>query len=74
MLLRRIAKMSPAEIRPVGNNPDDWEADLPEANPKQGDVYSHPASYDVSRESEAIPGPGSAVYIFCAIYIYMYVV
>ncbi|CAE7246563.1 ppsC, partial [Symbiodinium natans] len=40
MLLRRIAKMSPAEIRPVGNNPDDWEADLPEANPKQGDVYS----------------------------------
>ena len=36
LLLRRIAKMSPAEIRPVGNNPDDWEADLPEANPKAG--------------------------------------
>lgn len=40
LLLRRIAKMSPAEIRPVGNNPDDWEADLPEANPKAGDIYS----------------------------------
>jgi len=40
LLLRRIAKMSPAEIRPVGNNPDDWEADLPDANPKQGDIYS----------------------------------
>eukprot|EP00913_Durusdinium_trenchii_P011763 g11049.t1 len=40
LLLRRIAKMSPAEIRPVGNNPDDWEADLPEANPQAGDIYS----------------------------------
>jgi len=40
LLMKRIAKMSPAEIRPVGNNPDDWEADLPEANPKPGDVYS----------------------------------
>ncbi|CAE7216279.1 ppsC, partial [Symbiodinium necroappetens] len=40
LLLRRIARMSPAEIRVIGNDPKDWEADLPEKNPLPGDVYS----------------------------------
>lgn len=38
-IMRRIAKMSPAEIRPVGQNPDHWEADLPDQNPQSGESY-----------------------------------
>eukprot|EP00930_Biecheleria_cincta_P053378 TRINITY_DN3882_c0_g1_i2.p1 TRINITY_DN3882_c0_g1~~TRINITY_DN3882_c0_g1_i2.p1 ORF type:complete len:942 (+),score=169.40 TRINITY_DN3882_c0_g1_i2:42-2828(+) len=38
-IMRRIAKMSPAEIRPVGQNPDYWEADLPDQNPNPGESY-----------------------------------
>eukprot|EP00930_Biecheleria_cincta_P053377 TRINITY_DN3882_c0_g1_i1.p1 TRINITY_DN3882_c0_g1~~TRINITY_DN3882_c0_g1_i1.p1 ORF type:complete len:929 (+),score=159.98 TRINITY_DN3882_c0_g1_i1:33-2819(+) len=38
-ILRRIARMSPAEIRPVGQNPDHWEADLPDENPQAGESF-----------------------------------
>eukprot|EP00440_Ansanella_granifera_P036668 gb/GFBE01039780.1/.p1 GENE.gb/GFBE01039780.1/~~gb/GFBE01039780.1/.p1 ORF type:complete len:934 (+),score=220.82 gb/GFBE01039780.1/:1-2802(+) len=40
LLLRRISKMSPAEIRPVGTNPDNWDSDLPDADIGPNDQYS----------------------------------
>jgi len=40
LVLKRIAKMSPAEIRPIGTNPDNWDSDLPDADIKPGDQYS----------------------------------
>jgi polyketide synthase-associated protein len=39
-IMKRIAKMSPAEVRVLGDNPDDWEADLPGADHKPGDTYT----------------------------------
>jgi len=39
MIQKRMNKMLPPEVRVIGDNPDDWDADLPEADVKPGDVY-----------------------------------
>jgi len=31
--------MAPPEVRPVGDNPDEWESDLPDADVKPGDKF-----------------------------------
>nr|AQS99215.1 type I polyketide synthase [Gambierdiscus excentricus] len=38
-ILRRMSKMAPPEVRPVGDNPDEWESDLPDADLKPGDTF-----------------------------------
>jgi len=38
-VLRRLARMRPAEVRPIGDDPADWEADLPDADAKPGDRW-----------------------------------
>jgi len=38
-ILRRLGKMALPEVRPIGDNPADWEADLPDADVRPGDVY-----------------------------------
>jgi len=38
-IILRMKKMAPPEVRPVGDNPDEWESDLPEADVKPGDQY-----------------------------------
>jgi 3-oxoacyl-(acyl-carrier-protein) synthase len=39
LIMQRIRKMAPPEVRPVGDDPDEWESDLPEADMKPGDKY-----------------------------------
>lgn len=39
-IMKRLSKMSAAEVRVLGDNPGDWEADLPGADHKPGDSYS----------------------------------
>lgn len=39
-LLKRLSRMSAAEVRPIGDNPDEWESDLPEADAKPGTKYT----------------------------------
>mmetsp|Transcript_76332 Transcript_76332/g.184697 ORF Transcript_76332/g.184697 Transcript_76332/m.184697 type:complete len:957 (-) Transcript_76332:109-2979(-) len=38
-ILRRLKSMSPPEVRPVGESPEEWESDLPGADVRPGDVY-----------------------------------
>jgi polyketide synthase-associated protein len=38
-IMKRIAKMNPAEIRVLGDNPANWESDMPGADHKPGDAY-----------------------------------
>mmetsp|Transcript_51107 Transcript_51107/g.158202 ORF Transcript_51107/g.158202 Transcript_51107/m.158202 type:complete len:517 (+) Transcript_51107:3-1553(+) len=38
-IVRRLSAMSVPEVRPVGDNPDEWESDLPAADVRPGDVY-----------------------------------
>lgn len=38
-ILRRMKKMAPPEVRPVGDNPDEWESDLPDPDVKPGDKF-----------------------------------
>jgi len=38
-ILRRMKRMAPPEVRPVGNDPDEWESDLPDACVRPGDRY-----------------------------------
>mmetsp|Transcript_141898 Transcript_141898/g.441157 ORF Transcript_141898/g.441157 Transcript_141898/m.441157 type:complete len:452 (-) Transcript_141898:57-1412(-) len=38
-ILRRMRKMAPPEVRPLGDNPDEWESDLPAADVKPGDKF-----------------------------------
>mmetsp|Transcript_141900 Transcript_141900/g.441167 ORF Transcript_141900/g.441167 Transcript_141900/m.441167 type:complete len:943 (-) Transcript_141900:57-2885(-) len=38
-ILRRMRRMAPPEVRPLGDNPDEWESDLPAADIRPGDRY-----------------------------------
>mmetsp|Transcript_88007 Transcript_88007/g.222131 ORF Transcript_88007/g.222131 Transcript_88007/m.222131 type:complete len:945 (+) Transcript_88007:79-2913(+) len=38
-VLRRLAKMRQPEVRPVGQDPDDWESDWPDADAKPGERW-----------------------------------
>jgi len=38
-ILRRMSKMAPPEVRPIGDNPDEWESDLPDADVRPGDQF-----------------------------------
>merc|ERR1712217_407902 len=38
--------MSPPEVRPVGDDPDEWESDLPPADIKPGDIFTITMSSD----------------------------
>lgn len=39
MIQKKMKKMPPPEVRVIGDNPDEWDADLPEAEVKPGDKY-----------------------------------
>merc|ERR1711920_50533 len=39
LIMKKISKMAPPEVRPVGDDPDEWESDLFEADMKPGDKY-----------------------------------
>merc|ERR1719253_2583193 len=39
-VLRRLRSMEPPEVRPIGEDPGEWESDLPEADARPGDRYS----------------------------------
>lgn len=38
-VLRRLAMMKPAEVRPIGDDPNDWESDLPGVGTKAGEQW-----------------------------------
>jgi hypothetical protein len=40
MLLKRLSNMSAPEVRPIGDNPDEWESDMAEPGAKPGDKYT----------------------------------
>lgn len=39
-LMKRLSKMLPPEVQPIGSSPDDWESDWPEKDCQAGDRYS----------------------------------
>jgi len=39
-IVKRLAQMSPPEVRPIGDGPDDWEAEIPEPDAGPDDVYT----------------------------------
>jgi len=43
---KKLSKMSPPEIHPIGTNPADWEHNLPDNTILPGTVYSIPISKD----------------------------
>jgi len=38
-VLRRLARMRQPEVRPIGDDPDDWESDWPDADAKPGERW-----------------------------------
>eukprot|EP00747_Dinoflagellata_sp_TGD_P153563 gnl/TRDRNA2_/TRDRNA2_177407_c0_seq1.p1 gnl/TRDRNA2_/TRDRNA2_177407_c0~~gnl/TRDRNA2_/TRDRNA2_177407_c0_seq1.p1 ORF type:complete len:948 (+),score=187.45 gnl/TRDRNA2_/TRDRNA2_177407_c0_seq1:82-2925(+) len=40
LFMQKVKSCPPPEVRPVGTNPDDWEADYPDKDMKVGDVYA----------------------------------
>lgn len=38
-ILKRLAKMKPPEVRPIGDDPDDWESDFPDADARPGERW-----------------------------------
>jgi polyketide synthase-associated protein len=40
LIMKRIKKLAPPEVRPVGDDPGEWESDFFEADMKAGDKYT----------------------------------
>jgi len=40
MIQKKMKRMPPPEVRVIGDNPDDWDSDLPLADVKPGDKYT----------------------------------
>jgi len=51
LIQRKMNKMLPPEVRVIGENPDEWDADLPEADVKPGDRYKVFFSSDDSKDT-----------------------
>mmetsp|Transcript_126995 Transcript_126995/g.284038 ORF Transcript_126995/g.284038 Transcript_126995/m.284038 type:complete len:940 (-) Transcript_126995:62-2881(-) len=39
LIMKRLRKMAPPEVRPIGDDPSEWESDLPDDVNKPGDIY-----------------------------------
>mmetsp|Transcript_21376 Transcript_21376/g.45523 ORF Transcript_21376/g.45523 Transcript_21376/m.45523 type:complete len:941 (-) Transcript_21376:71-2893(-) len=38
-IMKRLSKMAPPEVRPIGDNPDEWDHDMPDLDAKPGDLF-----------------------------------
>jgi polyketide synthase-associated protein len=39
-LLKRLSRMAPPEVRPIGDDPGEWESDMPDPDAKPGDKFT----------------------------------
>jgi len=53
LLMNRIRRMAPAEVRVTGKDPDEWEADFPDPRCKRGDKFTIQLSPDDPKDKPA---------------------